>query len=135
VDYWYQLVPAYVYGDNYDKNMPSDIWWVPFDFDTYKGSVDPDYKEMVEALECLDALAWTDFSKPDGIDSDFDQPYVDWFLEDDQSEDETGHDTQSHVGIPGFFEAKFGEVTGLEPTSKAVFKKCIEGDEPIYKYF
>jgi hypothetical protein len=35
-----------------------------------------------------------------------------------------------HVGIPGFFEAKFGGVTGLEPTAKAVFKKCM--DDSIY---
>jgi hypothetical protein len=29
-----------------------------------------------------------------------------------------------HVGIPGFFEAIFEGVTGLEPTAKAVLQKC-----------
>ena len=37
-----------------------------------------------------------------------------------------------HVGIPGFFAAIFGSVTSLELTAKAVFKKCKEGNEPIY---
>jgi hypothetical protein len=37
-----------------------------------------------------------------------------------------------HVGIPGFFAAIFGGITGLESTAKAVFGKCKEGNEPIY---
>jgi protein kinase-like protein len=38
-----------------------------------------------------------------------------------------------YVGIPEFFEAKFGEVIGLKPTAKVVFEKCKDGDEPIYR--
>jgi hypothetical protein len=38
-----------------------------------------------------------------------------------------------HVGIPGFFTAIFGGVTGLESTAKAIFEKCKEGNEPIYQ--
>ena len=37
-----------------------------------------------------------------------------------------------HVGIPGFYEAFFGRVEGLEARGTAVFKKCKEGDNPLY---
>ena len=38
-----------------------------------------------------------------------------------------------YVGVPGFFEAFFGEVAGLEPAAQAVFEKCIAGDIPLYR--
>ena len=38
-----------------------------------------------------------------------------------------------YVGIPGFFEAFFGEVAGLEPAAQAVFEKCKEEDNPLYR--
>ena len=37
-----------------------------------------------------------------------------------------------YVGIPGFYEAFFGRVEGLEAIGTAVFKKCKEGDNPLY---
>ncbi|KAJ9646987.1 hypothetical protein H2199_001973 [Coniosporium tulheliwenetii] len=37
-----------------------------------------------------------------------------------------------YVGIPGFSEAFFGEVEGLEAAGTAVFKECKEGDNPLY---
>lgn len=38
-----------------------------------------------------------------------------------------------HVGIPGFFEAFFGEVVGLESATQAVFRRCKSGDTPLYR--
>lgn len=38
-----------------------------------------------------------------------------------------------YVGIPGFFEAFFGEVAGLVSAAQAVFDKCKEGDNPLYR--
>jgi hypothetical protein len=38
-----------------------------------------------------------------------------------------------HVGIPGFFEAFFGEVTDLQPAVHAVFERCKTGDNPLYQ--
>jgi len=37
-----------------------------------------------------------------------------------------------YVGVPGFYEAFFGDVGGLEPAAKAVFKRCREGDNLLY---
>jgi len=38
-----------------------------------------------------------------------------------------------YVAVPGFFEAFFGKVAGLEPAAKAVFEKCKEEDNPLYQ--
>jgi hypothetical protein len=38
-----------------------------------------------------------------------------------------------YVGIPGFFEAFFGEVTDLQPAAHAVFERCKTGDNPLYR--
>ncbi|KAF1365192.1 hypothetical protein EJ07DRAFT_150724 [Lizonia empirigonia] len=38
-----------------------------------------------------------------------------------------------YVGVPGFFEAFFGNVVSLEPAAQAVFEKCKEGDNPLYQ--
>jgi hypothetical protein len=32
-----------------------------------------------------------------------------------------------YIAVPGFFEAFFGKVAGLEPAAKAMFEKCKEG--------
>lgn len=37
-----------------------------------------------------------------------------------------------YVGLPRFREAFFGRVAGLETASEAVFKKCMEGSEPLF---
>ncbi len=37
-----------------------------------------------------------------------------------------------YVGVPGFIEAFFGDVQGLQTASVAVFEKCTEGDNPRY---
>jgi hypothetical protein len=37
-----------------------------------------------------------------------------------------------HVGVPGFFDAHFGQIAGLEPAAKSVFEKCKDGDEALY---
>ncbi|KAF1358632.1 hypothetical protein EJ07DRAFT_122543 [Lizonia empirigonia] len=44
--------------------------------------------------------------------------------------EELGH---VYVGIPGFFDAFFGDVPGLRPAAQAVFDKCQEGDSPLYR--
>lgn len=36
------------------------------------------------------------------------------------------------IDVPGFYEAFFGEIVGLEPVAKAVFEKSQEGDNPLY---
>ncbi|KUI73409.1 Rhodopsin kinase [Cytospora mali] len=38
-----------------------------------------------------------------------------------------------YVGIPGFSKAFFGGIAELEPVSKAVFDKCSEGPNPLYR--
>ncbi|KAF1361094.1 hypothetical protein EJ07DRAFT_164685 [Lizonia empirigonia] len=38
-----------------------------------------------------------------------------------------------YVGIPGFFDAFFGDVPGLRPAAQAVFDKCKEGDSPLFR--
>lgn len=38
-----------------------------------------------------------------------------------------------YVGVPGFYEAFFGEVRGLEAVGTAVFRKCKKGDNPLYR--
>lgn len=38
-----------------------------------------------------------------------------------------------YVGVPGFFEAFFGEIAGLELAAQAVFKRCKAGDKPLYR--
>ncbi|KAF1970865.1 hypothetical protein BU23DRAFT_510832 [Bimuria novae-zelandiae CBS 107.79] len=40
---------------------------------------------------------------------------------------------QLYVGVPGFFDAYFGSVPGLESVAQAVFDKCKEGDIPLYR--
>ena len=35
--------------------------------------------------------------------------------------------------MPGFYNAYFGDVAGLEPAAKAVFEKCMEGNNPPYQ--
>ncbi|TWU75060.1 hypothetical protein ED733_006610 [Metarhizium rileyi] len=49
---------------------------------------------------------------------------------DDVLKEELG---QIYVGIPGFFEAFFGEVVGLNLAAQAVFDKCKQGDNPLYR--
>ncbi|PVH91134.1 hypothetical protein DM02DRAFT_664311 [Periconia macrospinosa] len=40
---------------------------------------------------------------------------------------------QLYVGVPGFFEAYFGSVAGLQLIAQSVFDKCKEGDSPLYR--
>ncbi|KAI1508044.1 hypothetical protein KJE20_03562 [Pyrenophora tritici-repentis] len=49
---------------------------------------------------------------------------------DDVLKEELGH---LYVGIPGFFDAFFGDVPGLRPAAQAVFDKCQGGDSPLYR--
>ncbi|KAI1524152.1 hypothetical protein PtrSN001C_011160, partial [Pyrenophora tritici-repentis] len=49
---------------------------------------------------------------------------------DDVLKEELGH---LYVGIPGFFDAFFGDVLGLRPVAQAVFDKCQGGDSPLYR--
>ena len=37
-----------------------------------------------------------------------------------------------YVGLPRFHETFFGGVAGLQTTSETVFKKCLEGDDPLF---
>lgn len=37
-----------------------------------------------------------------------------------------------YVRLPRFYETFFGSVAGLEAASEAVFKKCVEGDNPLF---
>ena len=48
---------------------------------------------------------------------------------DDVQKEELG---PMYVGVPGFYEALFGDVAGFEPEAKAVFQRCKEGDNPLY---
>ena len=36
------------------------------------------------------------------------------------------------MGIPSLYKAFFREVEGLKEVSAAIFKKCKEGDNPLY---
>ncbi|KAJ2904886.1 hypothetical protein MKZ38_006927 [Zalerion maritima] len=38
-----------------------------------------------------------------------------------------------YVGVPGFYEAYFGNIAGLEPAAVGVFEKCQGGDSPLYQ--
>ena len=38
-----------------------------------------------------------------------------------------------YVGLPGFYETYFGGIAELEAASEAVFKKCVEGDRPLFR--
>ncbi|KAE8154788.1 hypothetical protein BDV25DRAFT_135431 [Aspergillus avenaceus] len=38
-----------------------------------------------------------------------------------------------YVGVPGFFEAYFGSIDGLDEISAAVFQKCKAGETPLFK--
>ncbi|EDU47892.1 conserved hypothetical protein [Pyrenophora tritici-repentis Pt-1C-BFP] len=49
---------------------------------------------------------------------------------DDVLKEELGY---LYVGIPGFFKAFFEDVPGLRPAAEAVFKKCKEGESPLYQ--
>ncbi|KAJ6200008.1 hypothetical protein J3E72DRAFT_414557, partial [Bipolaris maydis] len=44
--------------------------------------------------------------------------------------EELGH---LFVGVPGFFDAFFGDVPGLRTAAQAVLDKCKEGDSPLYR--
>jgi len=37
-----------------------------------------------------------------------------------------------YIGIPGLYKAFFRGVEGLKEASAAIFKKCKEGDNPLY---
>ena len=37
-----------------------------------------------------------------------------------------------YVGIPGLYKVFFKGVGGLKEASAAIFKKCKEGDNPLY---
>jgi len=37
-----------------------------------------------------------------------------------------------YVGIPSLYKVFFREVEGLKETSAVIFKKCKEGDNPLY---
>jgi hypothetical protein len=37
-----------------------------------------------------------------------------------------------YIGIPSLYKAFFREVEGLKEVSAVVFKKCKEGDNPLY---
>ncbi|KAH1912923.1 hypothetical protein KXW47_006564, partial [Aspergillus fumigatus] len=37
-----------------------------------------------------------------------------------------------YVNVPGFYEAYFGDVDGLEEASAAVYRRCREGDSPLF---
>lgn len=38
-----------------------------------------------------------------------------------------------YVGVPGFFDAFFGDVPGLRTAAQAVLDKCKKGDSPLYR--
>jgi len=37
-----------------------------------------------------------------------------------------------YIGIPSLYKAFFRRVEGLKKASAAIFKKCKEGDNPLY---
>ncbi|KAF1965563.1 hypothetical protein BU23DRAFT_593649 [Bimuria novae-zelandiae CBS 107.79] len=40
---------------------------------------------------------------------------------------------QLYVGVPDFFDAYFGSVSGLKSVAQAVFDKCKEGNDPLFQ--
>jgi hypothetical protein len=38
-----------------------------------------------------------------------------------------------YVGVPGFSEAFFGEIAGIELAAQAEFERCKAGDKPLYR--
>ncbi|CAG9987750.1 unnamed protein product [Clonostachys byssicola] len=56
--------------------------------------------------------------------SEYDQ-YMDEVLKEELGE--------LYVGLPRFYEAFFGAVPELDRASKAVFAKCLQGDEPLFR--
>jgi hypothetical protein len=42
-------------------------------------------------------------------------------------------DSSLHIDIPNFFDTFFGELMNLESVAGAVFKKCKEDENPLYK--
>ncbi|KAI9767325.1 MAG: hypothetical protein M1840_005734 [Geoglossum simile] len=42
-------------------------------------------------------------------------------------------DSSLYVDVPGFFDAFFIEITGLQSLAEVAFKKCQEGKDPLYK--
>lgn len=38
-----------------------------------------------------------------------------------------------YVGLPNFHKSFFGDIPELDMVSEAVFRKCIEGDSPLFK--
>ena len=50
--------------------------------------------------------------------------YVDYVLKKELS--------SLYIGIPGLYKAFFRGVESLKKVSAAVFKKCKEGDNPLY---
>ncbi|KAH0562893.1 hypothetical protein GP486_002515 [Trichoglossum hirsutum] len=42
-------------------------------------------------------------------------------------------DSSLYIDIPDFFDAFFSELTSLELVAEAVFRKCKEGENPLYK--
>jgi hypothetical protein len=40
--------------------------------------------------------------------------------------------TSLYIGVPGFVEAFFGGILNLQSIAKTVFKKCQEGDDPLF---
>jgi hypothetical protein len=36
-----------------------------------------------------------------------------------------------YVGVPGFYEAFFGQIAGLKAVTEAGFKKCKDGNNPL----
>lgn len=49
---------------------------------------------------------------------------------DDIMKDELG--SSLYIGVPGFYDAFFGNITGLEEAAAAVFTKCQQGEDPLY---
>lgn len=38
-----------------------------------------------------------------------------------------------YVGLTNFYKAFFGDILGLNIVSEAVFRKCTEGNNPLFK--
>jgi hypothetical protein len=50
---------------------------------------------------------------------------------DDVLKDELG--SSLYIGVPGFYDAFFGDVEKLDSVSQAVFAKCQEGGDPLFR--
>lgn len=50
---------------------------------------------------------------------------------DDVLKDELG--SSLYIGVPGFYDAFFGDVEELDSISQAVFAKCQEGGDPLFR--